>query len=299
MKPGNQTAGETSFSLPALPGRGILRRVWRYFRKKRGRRAARSSFLPVALSLLAGLLLLTGASLSLRAEEPAGKEVIRKVDLIIRGRQSSHMTLSMKVHRPRWDRELSMEGWESRPMDAMFIRILSPPGDAGTAFLKKGNAMRQYVPRINRTIRISKSMMLTSWMGSDFSNDDLVRSSSMVDDYVHTEPRTVECDAKPGCWEIELKARENAPVVWPRIVAVIRKDYVPLSYTYYNLRDEPLKRMLFDDIHPVQGRLFPFHWVMENLKQTEHRTEMTVRKIEFDRGVSRAVFTERNLTRGK
>lgn len=261
------------------------------------------SMLPPLLGALLGVAFFLHGSgtAGLRAEgggDAEGLRIIQKMDDLFRGKTSSHSQATMVVHRPRWDREMEMESWEDRAIKASFVRILSPPGDAGTSFLKQGDALRQYIPKIQRTIRISKSMMLTSWMGSDFTNDDLVRESSMIKDYLHSAPAEAKCGTET-CWSVTLMAKKEAPVVWPKIEAMVRKDYAPFRFTYINQRGEALKRMDFSDYRPVEGRIFPMEWTMVNLREEGNSTLLKFKHIEFDRGVSRSIFTERNLTRGR
>lgn len=226
------------------------------------------------------------------------KDLIAKAENILRGKRTLQYTMIMKVERPRWDREMKILGWDDRDKKSTFMRILSPPRDAGTAFLKQGGVFRQYIPRIRRTMRISKSMMTRSWMGSDYSNDDLARESSWTEDYTHSKPEKQTCDGKT-CYKVIMTAKPGAPVVWPKMEGVILESGVPYSFSYFNKRGEELKRMTFDDMRNVNGSPFPFKWIMENLKNEGHRTIITFEEMKREAPIPASIFTERNLKKGE
>jgi outer membrane lipoprotein-sorting protein len=139
-------------------------------------------------AILIMTILLAGSSL--QAQDP--REIIRKVEDNMRG-DASYSELTMTTERPRYTREISMKSW-SLGEDYALILITAPARDKGTAFLKRGNEIWNYVPNIDRTVKMPPSMMAQSWMGSDFSNDDLVRGSSTIDDYTHTLLRSETVD---------------------------------------------------------------------------------------------------------
>lgn len=232
----------------------------------------------------------------------AARDVTRDmngIEDVMRGRLNVYYEITMTVHRKRWDRVMSMRAWDSRRQNASFIKITEPARDAGTAFLKKDNIFRQYIPRIKRTIRISPSMMLQSWMGSDFSNDDLARESSLTKDYDAKVKSTKACEGGATCIVYALTAKPDAPVVWPSMEIVATERYVPVRFTYYNSEGTALKEMRFSDVKTIQGRAFPHLWVMKNLTQDDQQTEIRFHRVAFDSEMSAAIFTDRNLTRGK
>jgi outer membrane lipoprotein-sorting protein len=158
-----------------------------------------------------------------------------------------------------------------------------------------------YVPRVERTMRIPPSMMLQSWMGSDFTNDDLVKESSQLDDYDH---RLLGIDPRPEAHEglrafvVEYVPHEGAPVVWGRIVAWIETEHsTPLREDFYDEAGEKIRALRFDDIRPVQDRTFPFRWVMRPLDKEGHETRIQVDEIRFDEPIDDAIFTTRHLKR--
>jgi outer membrane lipoprotein-sorting protein len=198
-------------------------------------------------------------------------------------------------------RVVVFENWDDRPGRRSFIRIDAPPKDADTTFLKLHPNLWMYVPRVERTMRIPPSMMLQSWMGSDFTNDDLVKESSALDDYDH---RLLGVDPAPEghpglrAHVVEYRPREGAPVVWGRIVAWIEVEHAtPLRQEFYDEDGAKLRVMEFSDIGEVAGRHYPRSWTMRPLEEPGHQTHIRIREVRFDEPIADSVFTKRNLTK--
>jgi outer membrane lipoprotein-sorting protein len=261
---------------------------------------------------LAALVLLAAAGLLARmapaaelAPAPAGidaDELARRAEDVLRS-DSSYLEATMTIVSPRLpqDRVVRFRSWEDRAGKRSFIRILSPPKDAGTGFLKLQQNLWMYVPRVERTIRIPPSLMLQPWMGSDFVNDDLVRGSSESEDYTHrllgVDPDPEGGEGRPA-YVVEYQPREEAPVVWGRIVGWIDEEhYTPLRLEYYDEDGEAVRVMRFDRTHEVDGRWFPHRWSVRPLHQEGHQTTIEIEKIRFDAPLDASIFTTRKLQR--
>jgi outer membrane lipoprotein-sorting protein len=200
----------------------------------------------------------------------------------------------MTVTTPRWERTLTMTAWEKR-REKTFIRILSPARERGVVTLRIGNEMWNYLPRVERVIKIPPSMMLQSWMGSDFTNDDLVKESSIVDDYTH-EITGTETVGKDIAFKVVATPKEDAPVVWGSIVYWVRKaDYVPLKEEFYSENKELVRLLEFSEIREVGGRVIPTTWTMTPVKKPGRKTVFRIIEMEFDADIPDAVFTRRNM----
>ncbi len=241
-------------------------------------------------SLGLGLL---GAARAQDAGEVSALDIVRKADQLMRG-QTQQGTYTMTIVRPDWQRSTTFAFW-SEGTEKSFIRIEAPARDRGVAFLKIGREMWNYVPRINRVIKIPPSMMLQSWMGSDFTNDDLVKESSIVDDYTH---RLLGREAMDGfdAWKIALKPKPEAAVAWDHMIEWIRvEDYVPLRTEYYNERGEHIRTMVFSDVRRMSGRLLPARMVLIEETKPGRRTILLLEDVVFDRPIEAVVFTRQNL----
>ena len=172
------------------------------------------------------LLMLQGAFVPLAVATDA-KGLIQQAQDLLRS-NTSIARYTMRIEAPDWQREMRLDSWDDRPNKRFFIRILAPRKDRNTTWLKDGVNLWMYLPRLERDIRIPPSMMLSGWMGSDFTNDDLVKMESMVEDYTH---RIVAEDASG--FTVESLAKPDAPVVWGKVIHRIGRDGIPRSDAYY------------------------------------------------------------------
>ena len=251
-------------------------------------------FLPVAWR--AGLLLfLLTASAGLFCKELAdAEEIIRKMDLILRG-DSSFGVYRMTITDPDWQRTLLLKAWEKRRDNKTFIRILSPPKEAGIVTLKIRLEMWNYLPRVERIIKIPPSMMMQSWMGSDFNNDDLVKASSMVRDYSQRVVEEIEFRGYQA-YRVELIPVPDAPVVWGRIMVWVRQeDSMPLRQEFFSEHDELIRTLDFTDIREVRGRVIPTRWEMQPVKEAGKKTTMEVIDLQLDLQIDEDIFSLRHL----
>ena len=179
-------------------------------------------------SLLLSLLFISG---SISAQD--AKEIIRKADEKAHGTTSSYTEIKMAIIRPTWKREMTMKTW-SKGDDYSLILITGPARDKGIAYLKRKNEMWNWQPTIDRVVKMPPSMMTQSWMGSDFTNDDLVRQSSMVNDYTHKLLGSETIEGR-DCYKIELTPKDNTAVVWGKLIMWVDKaEYINLKVEYYD-----------------------------------------------------------------
>jgi len=258
----------------------------------------------LALLGIAGMLVaawpLVAAELEPPPEGLEARELARGAEDTLRSSRT-YLDAEMTVVSPRLSRPrvVAFRSWDDRPGKRSFIRILSPAKDAGSGFLKLHPNLWMYVPRVERTLRIPPSMMLQPWMGSDFTNDDLVRESSALDDYDH---RLLGVDPSPAdhpglrAYVVEYIPHEDAPVVWGKIVAWIETEHgTPLLQDFYDEDGEKLRSMRFADIRAVEGRHVPFSWSMTPLDKQGHETRIQIGEIRFDIDIDDSVFTTRHL----
>ncbi|MCB1045014.1 MAG: outer membrane lipoprotein-sorting protein [Acidobacteria bacterium] len=225
--------------------------------------------------------------------EPTAADIIRRVDELTRGlTQQGHYTMVI-VH-PDWERVLEFEFW-SEGTEKSFIRVDQPIRDKGVSFLKMESEMWQYVPRINRVIKIPPSMMMQSWMGSDFTNDDLVKESSIIDDYEHRLLGTEPTEAGEA-WLIELVPKPEAAVVWGKIREWIRKeDYNPIKAEFFNERDELVRVMTYSDFKLMHDRVIPCKMELKQINKPGQLTRLIMSNIRFDEPIENQVFSMQHL----
>jgi outer membrane lipoprotein-sorting protein len=243
---------------------------------------------------LSFVLLVLFMPMALAQSIPNAREIVRKMDRLYRS-NTSQGKVEMDIVSPHWKRTLRMDVW-SQGMDKTFIQITYPRKDADIATLRIGNEMWNYFPKIDKIMKVPPSMMMSSWMGSDFTNDDLVKESSMLEDY-NFRLLTPQ-DAQPGIYYVELKPKENTAIVWDRIVLMVRaKDYLPVREDYYDEKGRKVRTLEFKDIKDLGGRRIPATVELTPLTEKGKKTVIRYVEMEFDKPLPPGTFTLRNLQR--
>jgi outer membrane lipoprotein-sorting protein len=231
----------------------------------------------------------------LPAHAQSAREIIDLVDQLMRG-ESSIARITMDIRTENWDRSLTLRAW-SLGADYSLLRVETPQREAGTATLMAGQEVWNYLPRVDRTIKVPSSMMAGSWMGSHFSNDDLVKESRLVDDY------EIAIDfegARDGAevWEFVLTPLPEAPVVWGKIRYEVRKeDFMPTRARYYDESDEIVRTMTWSEIRLMGSRLVPTVMTMVPADKPSETTIVRYHELDFDVGLEEDFFSLRNLRR--
>ncbi len=241
------------------------------------------------------LLLLTFSTLGFGSRSQNVEEIIRRADEKFRG-ESSRSEITMIIERPSWSREISMKSW-SLGNEYSMIYITAPAKEKGQVFLKRENEMWNWVPTIERMIKIPPSMMMQSWMGSDFTNDDLVRESSLVKDYNH-ELLGEENLRDYDCYKIELTPKPEAPVVWGKILMwVSKEEYHWLRAEYFDEDENLVNTEILSDIKKMDDRMMPTRLEMIPADEEGHKTIMIFENIEFGIDIEESFFSQQNMRR--
>ncbi|MCF8228983.1 MAG: outer membrane lipoprotein-sorting protein [Bacteroidales bacterium] len=245
------------------------------------------------ITWILALLLLTGNSIL--GQQPDAKDIVKKATDKLNG-ESSKGKMSMKIIRPSWTREIEMKVW-SLGTEYYMIYITAPAREEGQVFLKRDQDMWNYMPNINRMIKIPPSMMMQSWMGSDFTNNDLVKVSSMVEDYTHkiTGQDTIEGFE---CWIIEFTPKPNAAVVWGKIEMWISKvELYELKALYYDESGKLVNKEFMSDVEQMGDRKLPSHMEMIPVDKEGHKTVMDFVDMEFNVDIGEDFFSIQNMKR--
>ncbi|TNE88091.1 MAG: outer membrane lipoprotein-sorting protein [Deltaproteobacteria bacterium] len=236
---------------------------------------------------LVACLLTTGLAGPAMADDPTIEELLLATDDAQRG-ESSHAVMVMGVKTKRYERSMRMEAW-SLGTEKSLIRILEPAKDAGITTLKVEDNLWNYLPKVDRTMKVPAGMMSGSWMGSHFSNDDLVRESRLSDDF------SCEFTAKPeggaGNYVIACTPREDAAVVWGKLVATVRADKVPVSIEYFDEDGEKVRTMTYSDVQEIAGRLTPMTMELVPHDKEGEFTRISFETLEIDVPLEDKLFT--------
>jgi len=229
------------------------------------------------------------------SQELTAIDIIKKADEKNRG-ESMQGTMSMTIVRPKWERSIVMKNW-SKGEENFLIYIVSPAKEKGQVFLKVGKEMWNYVPTISRMIKIPPSMMMQSWMGSDFTNDDLVKQSSIVVDYDHNLIGE-ELIRDQNCYVIELIPLPDAPVVWGKIKSWITKDGFNLWKSEYYDEDGFLINIENGyDIKQMGDRIIPTRFEMIPANEEGKKTVMEILEVNYNIPIDDSFFSKQNMKR--
>jgi len=235
------------------------------------------------------ILLLLCLSLPALASEERAREVIEEMEQLYRG-ESSDATMTMQVQTPNYNRTLTMTA-QSFGKDYGFFRIQAPKKDRGIATLKRDEEMWNYFPKINKVIKVPPSMMMGSWMGSDFTNDDLVKKTQLIDAYslalIETEDQ----------YKVTLTPKEQTVTVWDKIEYTISKDpLLPLSQAFFDEDGEKIRELTFHEPKEYHGKLMPSILEMRPLNKEGHLTRIMYDDIRFNvPEITKDTFSLRNL----
>ena len=223
------------------------------------------------------------------SNELKARDIIDRMEQLYRG-NSSDATITMKVETPQYERTLKMSG-QSLGKDLAFFRILSPKKDRGISTLKRDQEMWNYFPKINKVIKVPPSMMMGSWMGSDFTNDDLVKETQLIDAY---ELSLEESDHE---YLVTLTPKEQTATVWGRIDYLITKEpLLPKAQIFYDDDGTKVRVMSFQEPKEFNGKIMPSILEMKPLNKQGHRTLIIYDDITFDVSeINEQTFSLRNL----
>ena len=225
-------------------------------------------------------------------EERSATQIVRDAIDHWRG-LSSYTVMTMVIHRPDWERSMTMEAW-TKGDDNSLVRVIEPKKDRGNGTLTDKNSMWTFSPKVNRVIKVPSSMMGQSWMGSDFSNKDIARADDIIDQYDHSILETDVVD-EITVYKIESIPHEDAAVVWGSEVLTIRDDHVVLEHAFYDQDGELVKTLQSLEIEEMGGRTIAKRQRMVKTDEPDEWTEIAVEEVEYELDLKDSVFTLSNL----
>jgi hypothetical protein len=212
-----------------------------------------------------------------QVQSPDVEALLQHLDDLYRSK-SSIARIEIDVTTPRTTRSMRLRAW-TRGEEEVLVLIEAPPREAGTATLRVGNNLWNYLPKIARTIRVPPAAMLGSWMGTDFTNDDLVKESSLRKDFVARIDRRCET---PAGWWLALDVRPEVVGRWARIELLVSDQKLPIEERHFDRRNRLARTMRFDDVRVLGGRRLPARIVLTPADAPGHRTEMRYLDVQFD-----------------
>lgn len=243
------------------------------------------------LTLFASLLLIFQ---TIRSQEKlTAYQIVKKADDKVRG-ETNFSLLEMDIIRPTWKRSLSMKAW-GRGHDYSMTYITAPARDKGQVFMKRMTEMWNWMPAIGRMIKIPASMMSQGWMGSDYTNDDILKESSIVIDYNHSLAGE-ELVEGFDCYKIQMLPKDEAAVIWGKVYKWIsKKEFMQIRSEYYDEYGELVKSDFGYDFREMDGRLIPTRIEIVPADEEGKKTVLYIREIQFDIDLPEEFFSQQNM----
>jgi len=239
------------------------------------------------------LLVLMLWTADLFGQTPGAKEIVKRSYDLMQG-ESSESYMTIEIIRPTWQRTLTVHSW-AKGKDYSMTVITDPPKEKGQAFLKRKNEIWNWQPAIQRMIKLPPSMMSEGWMGSDFSNDDLLKETSIVDDYEHM---LLESETLNGteCYKVKLTPKPDAAVVWGSIIKWISKDrFLQLKSEYYDEENVLIKTEYASDIKEMNGRIIPTRFELIPTDKPGNKTIVKLLKVKFNIPINESFFSQQQM----
>lgn len=241
------------------------------------------------------LLLMISSLTSIQAQ--TAKEILKELEKRMQG-NSSYIEMTITVQRPKWSKVMSMKSW-SKGDDLGVSVVTSPAKEKGTVFLIRDKEVWNYLPSIDRTIKMPPSMMMQNWMGTDLTNDDLVKQSSLIDDY---QQKILGEETVEGlkCWKIQLTPNEDAPVVWGKVIIWIDKtDYMQLKVEFYDEDNYLVNTMKGSNVKQFGNKKLPATMTVIPADEIGNKTIITYDVWKFDVEIDEQMFTTNYMKRIK
>jgi outer membrane lipoprotein-sorting protein len=245
--------------------------------------------------LIVYFLLALGLSLnSINAQELSAADIVKKADDKFNGEKSGYSVMSMTIIRPTWQRTVEFKNWSLGRNYALTL-ITAPAKDAGQTFLKRATEMWSWNPSISRLIKLPPSMMSQGWMGSDYTNDDILKESSVVNDYTHEIIGEEIIDGRL-CYKIKMVAKDDAAVVWGQQIRWIdKKDFLVLRAELYDEEGLLVRSEKGSEIKTMDGRVIPTRLELVPAEEPGNKTLVDIKDIKFNVQIVENFFSQQNM----
>jgi outer membrane lipoprotein-sorting protein len=241
-------------------------------------------------------LLAAGTFTTATGQDLSPKEIVRLADEKFNGEKTSTSLMAMTIVRPTWQRTIEFKNWTSGKEYALTL-ITAPAKEKGQTFLKRQNEMWSWNPTISRLIKLPPSMMSQGWMGSDYTNDDILKESSVVNDYDHEIVGEEEINGRL-CYKIKMVAKENAAVIWGHQLRWIdKKDFLFLKSELYDEDGYLVRTENGMDIKNMDGRMIPTRIELVPADEEGQKTIIEIKQIEFNKPINDSFFSQQNMKR--
>jgi outer membrane lipoprotein-sorting protein len=246
--------------------------------------------------IVISLVILICSVTVLYSQNITATEIIKKADDKFNGEKSVINTMVMTIVRPSWERKVEFKSWSVGRENSLTL-ITAPAKDQGQTFLKRGQEMWSFNPAINRLIKLPPSMMSQGWMGSDYTNDDILKESSVVKDYTH-EIVGEEIIGGRNCYKINMVAKPDAAIVWGHQMRWIdKKDMLTLKVELYDEDGSLVRTEWGSDIKIMDSRTIPARLELIPSEEKGNKTIIEIKDIKFNVAIEDSFFSQQNMKR--
>jgi outer membrane lipoprotein-sorting protein len=246
------------------------------------------------LIMLLSVFLSSAFTVPTGAQQLSAAEIVKKTDEKFKGEQSGYSVMTMTIVRPSWQRTVEFKSW-TKENDYALTLITAPAREKGQTFLKRKTEMWSWNPAINRLIKLPPSMMSQGWMGSDYTNDDILRESSVVNDYNHSIEGSETVDGH-DCWKIKLMAKEDADVLWgQQIWWIDKKEYIALKAELYDEDGFLVRSERASGLKIMDGRLIPTLLELIPAENEGYKTIVRIVEMKFNMKIEESFFSQQNM----
>jgi outer membrane lipoprotein-sorting protein len=238
------------------------------------------------------LVTLFGSAATFSESDIDAIQLLEKIDNLYQ-QDNSHSIMTMEIVTPDFERSMTMESW-SIGLDYSLVRVLEPKKEKGVSTLKREKDMWNYLPKIRKVIKVPPSMMMGSWMGSDFTNDDLMREGSWVEEF------DVTLSENDENYTLDLKAKPDTVTVWGAMQIVIEKEnLLPVKQVYFDEDGSPMREMLFTNVRTFGDVTLPSVMELKPLNKPDNTTRVIYESMDFNVDIDEAFFTLQNLKKSR
>jgi outer membrane lipoprotein-sorting protein len=227
------------------------------------------------------------------SQQPSAKEIIKKAYDLTQG-LTNESYMRMSIVRPTWQRTIAFHSW-AKSTNFSLVIITDPAKEKGQTFLKRKNEIWNWLPTIQRMIKLPPSMMSQGWMGSDFTNDDLLKAASIVEDYDHILLGSEICN-EMDCYKIKLVPKPNAAVVWGSLIKWIsKKGYLQMKTEFYDEDNQLVKTESASAVKNMGDRDIPTHFEIIPVDKPGNKTIVDLDKVVFNKPIDDEFFSQQNM----
>lgn len=219
-----------------------------------------------------------------------GQQIMKEMEQRMRG-NSSQGRIKMEI--PKTGRELIADFWMEGANNTL-IKIVEPAKQSGQVTLKSGKMLWIYDPKIEKLAKISPAYLVKTWEGSDFTYDDMIKATTIVNDYKHRLAGT-EIVQDKELWKIESVPNPGVPVLWGKLIFLVGKDFLPRRQDFYDEKGRLVKTLEFSEFRTMGGRLFPAEWKMTDMTKTGSFSVIKYQKISFNLPIKPNTFSLKSL----